>query len=475
MGTKNEVTNTSRNSSTKTLSFLLSLLIYVNFHIPVTSGFSPQAWEYKKPCKFRIQHLFQISRKPLSSRNVVRPDEIDRDQISFNIELTNTTDLEMVSMSAIGLAFSIGVIYALASTTTPEGNIEMEGRAFETVYANVMDAALPRDVTDVLTVVLGEAIGGFIGAVSTSIVTSLLKLKMEVQQKSLLVEAVADGDYFLARAAVLPLLTAFGVPEIIASIASVLVATIPYELVKLGPKRREQLKAADDLRMEALLQSQKNKKMGNSYRLKSSQISNEETMAKPESLLDIPDIFADIIRWLEYDVLKSDFGNTLVDPSGYLLSPGVEGAIFGFLAGLSSQLYLDTVRTYTDYGPEEKRIEARTRSFSGWISLYSTTCLSTAALFGVYETCKKPISLYVAGVLSGGFDGCLGSSNVKACLDAYVNNNPPEPTLGAQVRAFITVLVSFWDRLTLEGAYETQQAAITALLQFYNVITSHPT
>jgi hypothetical protein len=64
----------------------------------------------------------------------------------------------------------------------------------------------------------------------------------------------------LARAAVLPLLTALGVPDVLASIASVLVATIPYELVKLGSKRREQRQAAEDRMMEKLLQDQQRRK-----------------------------------------------------------------------------------------------------------------------------------------------------------------------------------------------------------------------
>ena len=389
------------------------------------------------------------------------------------IEFTNMTDVEMASMSALGLAFSVGVIYVLASSSPSEGNIELQSRALETVYANVVDAALPRDATDVLTVVLGEAIGGFIGAASTTVVTSLLRLKMEVNQKAMLVEAVADGDYFLARAAVLPLLTALGVPDVLASIASVLLATIPYELVKLGPKRRQMLQAADDLMMEQLLIEQQRKKRSWNSKLakdRSKAKVNVEPVEKAESLLDIPDIFADIIKWLEYDVLKTDFGGALVASTGPAMSSGVEGAVFGFLAGLSSQLYLDTVRTYTDYGPEEKRTEARTRTVYGWASKYTTTCLSTAALFGVYETCKKPISTYVASILSGAVDGCLGSSNVKACMTAFILDNPPEATLGAQVRSLVTVLVSLWDRLSVDGTFDTTQYVRAAAVQLYSIL-----
>jgi hypothetical protein len=456
----------------------LGLLILI--HLQITTGWiliqsTPSHGTLsnrKRNWSVRTAPLFDTTRRD-AARDIAIKTPLEIISAPLQIEFTNTTDLEMASVSALGLAFSVGVIYLLASSSPTEGNIELQSRALETVYANVVDAALPRDATDVLTVVLGESIGGFIGAASTTVVTSVLRLKMEVNQKAMLVEAVADGDYFLARAAVLPLLTALGVPEVLASIASVLLATIPYELVKLGPKRRKMLQEADDLIMEQLLLEQKRNKRSWKGKVTNKYPSKANVNVLPvksENLIDIPDIFADIIKWLEYDVLKTDFGGTFVDPSGAAMSSGVEGAVFGFLAGLSSQLYLDTVRTYTDYGPEEKRIEARTRTLTGWASLYTTTCLSTAALFGVYETCKKPISVYVAGVLSGGIDGCLGSSNVKACLAAFIQNNPPEATLGAQVRSLVTVLVSLWDRLSVDGGFDAPQYVRAAAVQLYSLI-----
>lgn len=449
---------------------VLGLLVLL--HPCPASGFTNPLIRRKRN-RASLANLFDTTRPTLEKDESMAKSPLDIVSAPLQLEFTNTTDLEMASMSALGLAFSVGVIYLLASSNPTQGNIELESRALETVYANVIDAALPRDATDVLTVVLGEAVGGFIGAASTTVVTALLRVKMKVQQKSMLVDAVADGDYFLARAAVLPLLTALGVPDVLASIASVLVATIPYELVKLGSKRREQRQAAEDRLMERLLQDQLQRKRVSYAKPKkesSEATTRLEPLEKSESLLDIPDVFADIIKWLEYDVLKTDFAGKLLDSNGAAISPGLEGAVFGFLAGLSSQLYLDTVRTYTDYGPEYKRIEARTRNLAGWASLYSTTCLSTAALFGVYETCKKPISVYVASILSGGVDGCLGSSNVKACVEAYIQQNPPDATLGAQVRSLVTVLVSLWSRISADGAYDTQQFVRAAAVQLYNLI-----
>jgi hypothetical protein len=455
----------------------LGLLILI--HLQITTGWilmqsTPSLGTVssrKRNRSVRTAPQFDTTRRN-AARDIAIKTPLEIISAPLQIEFTNTTDLEMASVSALSLAFSMGVIYLLASSSPTEGNIQLQSQTLEAVCANVVDAALPRDATDVLTVVLGEAAAGFIGAGSTTVVSSVLRLKMEVNQKAMVVEAVADGNYFLARAAVLPLLTALGVPEVLASIVSVLLATIPNQLVKLGPKRRKMLQEADDLIMEQLLLEQKrNKRSWKSVATKyPSKVTANVQPEQSGSLIDIPDIFADVIKWLEYDVLKKDFGGTFVDSTGAAMSSGVEGAVFGFLAGLSSQLYLDTVRIYTDYGPEEKRSETRTRTLAGWASFYTTTSLSTAALFGVYETCKKPISVFVAGVLSGGMDGCLGSSNVKACMAAFIQNNPPEPTLGAQVRSFVIVLVSSWDHLSVDGGFDAPQYVRAAAVQLYSLI-----
>lgn len=127
----------------------------------------------------------------------------------LQIDLSNITALEMLGMSAVGLTFSLGVIFALASSSS-SGGTEGEGEVLERTLATVVDVSLPADATDVLTIALGESIGGFIGAMSTFFVTNILRLRMDIQQqKSLIAEAVADGDYFFTRAAALPLLEAF--------------------------------------------------------------------------------------------------------------------------------------------------------------------------------------------------------------------------------------------------------------------------
>ena len=51
--------------------------------------------------------------------------------------------------------------------------------------------------------------------------------------------------------------------------------------------------------------------------------------------------------------------------------------------------------------------------------------------------------------MSGGVDSCLGSSNVKMCLETYVINNPmASASIEAQTRALILAGVGLLDRVT---------------------------
>jgi hypothetical protein len=45
--------------------------------------------------------------------------------------------------------------------------------------------------------------------------------------------------------------------------------------------------------------------------------------------LDYVELFADITKWLEYDVLISNYRGILSMPNGQMLSTGWESAIFG--------------------------------------------------------------------------------------------------------------------------------------------------
>jgi hypothetical protein len=136
--------------------------------------------------------------------------------------------------------------------------------------------------------------------------------------------------------------------------------------------------------------------------------------------VDYIEFFADVTKWLEYDVLINNYRGILATPDGEMLSPGLESAIFGLLAALSSQLYTDVLYIYSDFGNPEKRKKTLNRSLEGWASLYATKCLSSATLFGTYEAIRAPISMLCSRIISGGYSGCVGSADFDLCMETYL-------------------------------------------------------
>jgi len=398
-------------------------------------------------------------------------------------------DMSSKSNMAVGFVLFILIIFTLSSNeplpapgvTSGEG-FEILESSVESAGRNVLKAALPQTASDVVSVALGEGIAGVIGAIATLAVSLLLRVRaaneqlMEgvVQRKDLVREAVADGDYFVTRAAALPLFEALGLSPLAASVTSVILASVPYEIIKIGPSRKT-AREQEDLLMEQLLKEEQERKRRQQGIFSS--IQNTATVVvDPKSLIpandakpiDFVEVFSDITKWLEYDVLKSDLSGRLVW-NGQVLASNVDSALFGFLAALSSQLYADIAYTYTDYGTEEKRREARERSLVDWIKLYLTTSLNSAVLFGVYETVKSPVGLAIAGFLSGGVENCVGSEDYQFCVDTYILNNPPAADAAAQVRSLITALVSLGDRLQNDGSLDKAEFTRSLVVQLYSL------
>eukprot|EP00521_Asterionellopsis_glacialis_P017698 CAMPEP_0195298926 /NCGR_PEP_ID=MMETSP0707-20130614/24504_1 /TAXON_ID=33640 /ORGANISM="Asterionellopsis glacialis, Strain CCMP134" /LENGTH=297 /DNA_ID=CAMNT_0040361177 /DNA_START=13 /DNA_END=903 /DNA_ORIENTATION=+ len=286
-------------------------------------------------------------------------------------------------------------------------------------------------------------------------------------EEEIFAEVVADGDYFLTRAAAVPLLEAAGIPIVFASLGSVLLATVPYEFIKVRSREKRERQEEDQL-LQILLEEEKEIELKRKQRLKDiyrgaifqpknsvkkKEISEPIVDSGPADVstaqigaaaaFDSVELFSDLTKWLEYDVLNNDFTGEIIW-HGQQLAPGVESAIFGFLAALSSQLYADTIYCYTNFGKEAKRVETRTRKITAWASLYTTKCLNAAVLFGVYESVRIPVSQSIVAWFSGGVDSCLGSKDFQLCVDTYALSNPPSPTQEAEIRAFITTIVSLW-------------------------------
>lgn len=388
-------------------------------------------------------------------------------------------------MSSFGGLFSIGVVVLLALNNDPSDsgiiseanpNLDFVEGQVGAVITNVMNAALPKSATDVISVSLGEGIAGAIGAIATVAVTALLqipKTNMEMEQRSLVEEAVADGDYFFTRAAALPLLEAAGLPRFAATLASVAVALVPYEIIKNRYKQQREkvLASADEIKNTKQKQRTIQKPDVLEIVEPPMEIASEVLVEKSEGpqQLDLVELFSDITKWLEYDVLKRDLNGKLF-LGGQVLNPGLEGALFGFLAALSSKLYADVLYQYFGFGPKSKQKELRERSLTASLSLYTAESLSAASLFGVYESVRFPVSEAITALLSGGVDSCLGSDDFSLCIEVFMMSNPPEATWEGQIRSLLTALFSLWNRFESEATVDVTDEIVRALaVQFYSV------
>lgn len=449
------------------------------------------------PCRqghsTRKFHLYARSQqsgpfRPLGSMPSKRPKA--KDWLTMKIS-DKMPDMPSTSNTAVGLFLFIAIIYILSSnepvplpapgTEATEGFSLLE-ESVESAGRNVLKAALPQTASDVVSVALGEAIAGVIGAMATLLVSLLLRVRAAneqllqgvVEKRDLVREAVADGDYFMTRAAALPLFEALGLSPLAASVTSVILASVPYEIIKLGSSRKVLLRAEDEV-MEKLLkeeQERKRQEQGifsfmNAEIKESVDVKSLQPAAEAESI-DFVELFSDITKWLEYDVLKTDFNGRLMW-NGQILASNVDSAIFGFLAALSSQLYADVAYTYTQYGSEEKRKESRERSLEGWIKLYTTISINSAVLFGVYESVKAPVANGIAGFLSGGVENCVGSEDYKTCMNVYISSNPPEADAAAQFRSLITAMVSLLDRIQNDGSLDKDEFTRSLIVQLYSL------
>jgi len=190
---------------------------------------------------------------------------IEETTIPVDIEaetaLTNRKKNEMMVMSAASFTLAVGVIYALASSSpemvTPQEinesinesenvvkDLLKEGGAEKLEFAtrNIVGQVLPNSAEDIIAISIGEGIAGVIGAFATWLLGLGLNFSEEGMgetMEELYSEAVADGDYFLTRAAAQPLLEGIGVPLFFASLLSVLIATVPYEVVKVQSQKQK--------------------------------------------------------------------------------------------------------------------------------------------------------------------------------------------------------------------------------------------
>jgi len=308
---------------------------------------------------------------------------IEETTIPVDIEaecaLTKRKKNEMMVMSVASFTLAVGVIYALASSSpdmvTPQEinesinesenvvkDLLKEGGAEKLEFAtrNIVGQVLPNSAEDIIAISIGEGIAGVIGAFATWLLGLGLNFSEEGMgetMEELYSEAVADGDYFLTRAAAQPLLEGIGVPLFFASLLSVLIATVPYEVVKVQSQKQKNDMEEQRL-LNLLLEDEANRKQNMSvidevsnnvfdfinrlnvretnfdevFELEEEPDINElqkERLKSAQESLDYVELFADLTKWLEYDVLISNYRGVLALPNGQLLSSGWESAIFG--------------------------------------------------------------------------------------------------------------------------------------------------
>ena len=360
---------------------------------------------------------------------------------------------------AFGIILSLGVKTDDASdliSQITENNI-WDSVAKSTMN-NVAGAALPTSSTDLIAAAVGESLGGIMGAICGGLI-AMANVKARSNMKPLVTNAIADGDFFIANSASLPLLTATGLSPGLASLVSVILASFPSQLVKQGARQKEirlqEEKLLQELLEEELAFQEQRKSLlnpfafqANNKRRSISRTVNPDELvpAVAETQIDFVEAFSDVTRWLAYDVLKTDFGGSLIW-DGIVLDTALAGAFFGLFAAISSQLYADVLYGRFQYGPKSRQEEVRSRKAVDWFAVYSAKAFSTATLFGVYEYSQGPISRWIQGTLAGGVDGCLGSTSFDVCLQTYIDTNAPGPSPEAQFRALVTNLYMVGQRL----------------------------
>ena len=325
---------------------------------------------------------------------------------------------------------------------------------------SVIEVIAPQTATDVIAVSLGEGLGGLVGAAATRWLSS--NSGGAAASSSL----TATTDYFITRAAALPLFLSLGFNALSASIFATFLASVPYEAVKyqsrLKQRAQQEKQLLDDLlKEEEELLKRKNKQSllfmpfgGRNVAIKKKQQVSVNVTQLEDAVLptqfDVPEIISDVLIWLEYAVLDSNFGDMLFFPSFPVM---IQPAIFGALAALSSQLYLDALYRFTDWGPEEKTQIARDRTVKDIFAGYGSACLNSATLFGVYELVRKPTGMLITNLLSGGLESCVGSSDYDVCMETFeldyvFSTMSVQPlTLPAEVRALIVAIFSLLERL----------------------------
>lgn len=428
-----------------------------------------------------------------------------------------------------GLILAVAIILSLAGISGPGSGIGTSEEVTSTsvaVMTKVVENTVPTSSTEVVAVTLGESIGGVIGAIFSVAINFILKggktsdessessdsetseNEKSTTKPSLWYQGISDGDYFIVNSASNSLLEAAGVPESVAKYSSVFIAAIPSQLFKITSRILQQKRAKEEMPSSSLLRDEQERKPNSKSTLRkkndneeafdlnetvpvainaataeviassaATTVATESTVAVAVTAVDFVEVFADVTRWLEYDVLKTEYGETALSELWRVennleainpLQAAITFGLLGSLAAVSSRWYADVLYGRFCYGPIEKQREVRFRKNAEWFSMYLSTAASASVLFGCYEFFQLPVGRYIQGTLSGGVEGCVGSSRFDACLQTFIDTNSPGPTAAAQLRALITNLYGVYVRLQ-DIAGDTSSQDMSALIRAWSV------
>jgi len=331
--------------------------------------------------------------------------------------------------SAIAGVFTLAIIAGLAVNGDEQGVEEIT----ETVFTSYVPNSLP----EILSVALGEGFAGFLGAVFAYVASAMRSKEgaVPVVREN---EVFADTEYFFVRSIAKPLIGSTGLPIEFVNLLSVIVASANSELIKFSQS------------LPRLLMNNSNSIIDPQTGETTAVDKDGAAIDEEEVRFDVVDLFSDVVKWLEYDVLTTDFGpdfSVFVPNVSFLSDDITEGLTFGSIASLSSALYADLLYRYTDYGDPRAKLASSTRSTKARIERYVSKSITGAAIFGVYEGASGPLSNWFTEVLSGGVDGCVGSDNFNMCMEVYMLLNEPGATPEAQFRSLFTAVYGLSERL----------------------------
>lgn len=415
-----------------------------------------------------IKSKIPLPTSTITGSETATPDtNTDKSQNIIGYQYYNFKFANRYVLAPIGIILAFGLLYSIAmiDETVTIASWDDATESVEIAYQNTYDAIAPLGISDVAAVIIGESTAAIVAALAGSLILLTMKFQEVFPQSASKSSSdfVPDGDFLVAKAASISLLTSIGVPPSLAKVSSILLASLSYGIVKLGISRRDQIVEENVMLNELLTEQQKKTETeriqngfvmssmsgvsswtSSSSTLISSAVADTERFVpvqeEKEPVLDSVEVFSDITKWLQYDVLCSKFGEKLLWHDQPLL-PGFEAAIFGAVSCLSAQVYCDILRAYFNLGGSVAREKVLTRTFSEMISLYTSQILYGAALFVTYEAVQIPAQWILNALLSGGVDNCIGSPDYSGCVETFIELNPldesPEEEIYSRISPFV--------------------------------------